>query len=441
MPINILIINVHSALNKGDAALIRQCVSQLRSEFIDPTFTFVVNDMDHHNPAVEGGPAVSSLSHLARRDEPQSLLILFKTALFSLLLIASAWWVRFTGRIPKKSTPDSWRAIINAYAAADLIISCPGNFLYSSGRFGITLYWVTFHLKLAQYMKKPLYMMPQSIGPFSNNFDVWRVKKALQYIPLILARDLISLNLVESWFKQTGQDTQPTVDFVPDIAFALPPSSPKQGQALIQRLQTKEKNKSLQIGVTAINWGAQNIFFSGQARYEKTLVTALSRILTAHGGTAFLFSQVHGPNKRSDDRIPASRIYASLQKRHPNQIIFVEENLPLEELKAAYGQMDLFIGSRLHSCIFALSEKVPTFAIGYQHKTQGVMDFLGYADWYAPIETVEPENIEQFVESTLKNPVETKKKLANRMDQVCQEAGQAGRLIHDHFLKQREGGG
>ena len=51
---------------------------------------------------------------------------------------------------------------------------------------------------------------------------------------------------------------------------------------------------------------------------------------------------------------------------------FVDEEAPPDLLQAAYGCCDVFLGSRLHSNIFALIRHVPVLAIAYQDKTIGV---------------------------------------------------------------------
>ena len=62
-----------------------------------------------------------------------------------------------------------------------------------------------------------------------------------------------------------------------------------------------------------------------------------------------------------------------------------------ELLRAAYGQMDLFIATRLHSGIFAIQMGVPTLFIGYLHKTRGLMEMLGMEEWMLEIGDVTEE--------------------------------------------------
>ena len=49
-------------------------------------------------------------------------------------------------------------------------------------------------------------------------------------------------------------------------------------------------------------------------------------------------------------------------------------------VKHVIGQCDLFIGSRMHACIAALSQNVPTVGIAYSRKFAGVFETVGVAD-------------------------------------------------------------
>ena len=74
-----------------------------------------------------------------------------------------------------------------------------------------------------------------------------------------------------------------------------------------------------------------------------------------------------------------------------SQVHLIDEPQPPAVLRAAYHTMDLFVGSRLHSNIFALTGGVPVLAVAYQDKTFGVMRMLGLEEWTVAIEEVDGE--------------------------------------------------
>jgi len=128
------------------------------------------------------------------------------------------------------------------------------------------------------------------------------------------------------------------------------------------------------IGVTLMDWGGQNARFGNQSRYETAMVALIRHIIGQYGAQVALFAQCSGPTTNQDDRIVAARIAARLPE---HELIRADVALPPELLKAAYHQLDALVATRMHSAIFAQSAGVPTLAIGYLHKSAGIMQQLG----------------------------------------------------------------
>ncbi len=53
--------------------------------------------------------------------------------------------------------------------------------------------------------------------------------------------------------------------------------------------------------------------------------------------------------------------------------------------------MDLFLGTRLHSNIFALVAGVPVVAVAYQYKTFGLMEMIGLKHGPSPSKKAPPK--------------------------------------------------
>ena len=129
-----------------------------------------------------------------------------------------------------------------------------------------------------------------------------------------------------------------------------------------------------------INGEAQNPHFRRQVEYEPACASAARRFVELTGGRVIFFPQVCGPTLEQDDRVPARRVAIGLRDLSEAAWV-VEEPLSVAALLDIYGQMDLFIGTRMHSNIFALSRDVPVIAIGYQHKTEGIAEMAGLKEW------------------------------------------------------------
>ncbi len=66
-------------------------------------------------------------------------------------------------------------------------------------------------------------------------------------------------------------------------------------------------------------------------------------------------------------------------KRH--RVHLVTGEYDQHEIKGIIGDCDFFIGSRMHSCIAALSQGVPAIGVAYSKKFKGVFDSIDVGDW------------------------------------------------------------
>ena len=60
-------------------------------------------------------------------------------------------------------------------------------------------------------------------------------------------------------------------------------------------------------------------------------------------------------------------------------------------IKGVIGLCDFFIGSRMHACIAALSQGIPTVAVAYSPKFKGVFDSIGTGDMVIDATSVDME--------------------------------------------------
>jgi len=102
-----------------------------------------------------------------------------------------------------------------------------------------------------------------------------------------------------------------------------------------------------------------NVIDSLVAKYNVQVVLVPFSIWEGHGG---------------DDRIISKKIVDLTKKREKVKII--EDDYSPIALRGIISRCTVFIGSRGHSCILALSSCVPTIAIGHNPKYHGIMKML-----------------------------------------------------------------
>jgi colanic acid/amylovoran biosynthesis protein len=102
-------------------------------------------------------------------------------------------------------------------------------------------------------------------------------------------------------------------------------------------------------------------------------------------------------------------------------------------LKSAYGLMDIFIGTRMHSNIFALSSGVPVLAIAYRHKTLGIMQMLGLEEWNIDIQEVNGSLLAERLAALWEQREAVRAYLRQALPALIESSRQAGALIAKDF--------
>lgn len=425
MTTRVLILNVHSSRNAGDAALAHMTLKLLEEQFSPLQATLSMDDPASHSGA---GTAVGSLINWLKSTLPGekpkwkkwNLVRLVPATLIPVLSF------RLFRRAVYVFTPQALRNLVDAYLRADLVVSEAGGFLYHSGS-GLTLLVAFYSLALALLVGKPLYIFPQSIGPFHKKWQCTFARWVLNRARIVMVREPISLEQIEACGVKPDM-----CRLVPDLAFGFESAAVDDAEGWLVRQGIDLSQDRPLLGFTVINWGAQNRQFNLQGRYESAIASTARFFIENYGGKVVFIPQVWGPLPSQDDRTPARRIAAHLDSL-ASRVLVIEEPLAPDLLKAVYGRMDLFIGTRMHSNIFALSEGVPVIAIGYQHKTKGIARMLGLEEWVIDIQQVDEVGLNNLLGDLCDKKETLRRKIQAGMPAIIAGSQQAGRLVATDF--------
>jgi colanic acid/amylovoran biosynthesis protein len=119
--------------------------------------------------------------------------------------------------------------------------------------------------------------------------------------------------------------------------------------------------------------------------------------------------------------------------------LIIEEPLPPDLLKAVYGRLDLLIGTRMHSNIFAMSQGVPVLAIGYQQKTMGIMQMVSLDEWVIDIQQISAEVLIQKLAALWERRPAVRDFLLSRTSELARQVDQAGQLIAADYAELQKG--
>jgi colanic acid/amylovoran biosynthesis protein len=98
---------------------------------------------------------------------------------------------------------------------------------------------------------------------------------------------------------------------------------------------------------------------------------------------------VTGPRPSADDRLFAERI----RKRMQTPAVVIQGDYTPDILKGIIGRCKLYMGARMHANIAALTSGIPTLAIAYSHKTDGIMQLYDQSEYVCDIATLDRDRL------------------------------------------------
>lgn len=399
----ILILNVHSAFNLGDDAIMRATLHGLKTVFPEAQITVAANDpaswKKYHEIQVLGSLAtwVADPAHGQWRKRaylmPVTLVLLISAVFFYRL-----FHLRFTWGTPQQ------RSLLAAYYDADFVLSCGGGNFYAYRPLSPAFIWALLSLDLALALQKPVAMLPQSFGPVVGSLQYILARWTFSRVHLIMVRE----PRAGTFLREVLRVKTPIV-LLPDLAFGL--SAYETHEDVISR------TSQLQIGVTAIDRSAQDPSFGGQMQYEEALIALLTQLANEYHAQIHVFCQSFGPSLDQDDRPVARRLHQQLRRNGIDAALRIDLR-SADEIKAAYSQLSMVIGTRMHTGIFALSSGVPVLLIGYQPKACGMMATLGLERYCCDITDVDTDVLLELACDILAHEQELRAQIAERLREV-----------------------
>ena len=375
-PRNVLIVGSYARQNAGDAALLHAMILQVERAFPGCLVEIAGMEDPQLHQDFEGAPNRGSM----RRYTAQEGIPRFRRAARKALVLAigMSWFVAPARwyRRPSRWLPAEVRAELAAIERADLLVSlvAAGGYLQGAAQPGLgpQVIYQLLPLILAQRLGTPSVCAPQSYGPFSGRLPTWIVGRTLSRARLVLAREDVSLAELEKLRLPDGVAQRAV-----DSAFSLePPQQDRAGRAW--RASHGVGADDVLVGLTV----RRCLPAAQQACLEAELAAFVDLVHEIPGHRMVIFPQATAADQQDDDRI-ASRIVAGLC-RGTTRPILLETEADHRGVASFIGGLDLLVGTRFHSVIFALTARVPCIAIGYEHKTRGIMRDLSLDGWVLP---------------------------------------------------------
>jgi len=423
---NILIINLHSSLNLGDAAIMEETLRQLRVVLPDAHFTLATNNPDTHVQYAAQASVVGTFkSWVYRVDRDKQIrynLLAIPLALTTAVVAGLTF--RFFGRPLYLTRDPEKRRLMEAYFSADLVVNSGGHILTTLRRAAFSYVIIALSSLYAPLVGKPLYMFPQTIGPFHARPHRWLAEAVLRHTRIVLVRDQ---ELFDEAIRSSAIRRKTLC--LPDAAFGLAPGDQERGWEILHEIGIEPMPHMPTVGMTVLQWGEIRRSFEHQSEYEQAMVSLMRYIVREMDGRVLLFGQGLGPSYMEDDRLLARRLRDKADLPPDRAVVIGHVKTP-RGLVDVYSTLDILVGTRMHSSIMAMVSNVPVLAVAYTlKKHRGVFRGIGMERWVCDIETINGDRLIEAFRQAWAARKETRRHLARTIPAVRQAALQASHLI------------
>lgn len=320
----------------------------------------------------KGGAAIlTSLLSLLREDIPD-----FKTRMISNNIEEDITWQKYydVELVPLPQTKEISKHV-SLYKNADLVIDMHGvKFL---GPMGLTSTFSSMYpIVIPRMLGIPSVAFTQTYGPFRNNITKNAARFTLKFANLIYSRDIESNNLLDTIGYSGKYKTYP------DVAFAMPKADLTELTCSNEVLDFIGRGDFIGVSVSSQVISEEKKRGMSQ-QYQSRIVNLLESLLN-QGYRVLFIPHCNKQNSVDQDDLILSLKIQALFPNFNNQLLVVKDDLPPQQLKTLISKSSIFIGSRYHALIAALSSGIPSVSIGWNHKYDGLFDLFGlrqYSLW------------------------------------------------------------
>ncbi len=229
-------------------------------------------------------------------------------------------------------------------------------------------------------LKKDLILLPQMYGPFNSSITKRLARYIITNSYRVYSRDNQGLRYLRE--KLGINFDADKMQFIPDVAFLLDSIKPQNFEktTIAKARSGSERLIGLNISGLLYNGGyTRNNMFGLTVDYRKLIIRIIERLLNDEKTTIVLIPHVFPENDMivESDLNACSEIHNILDIKYGDRICILENQFNHNEIKYIIGLCDFYIGSRMHSCIAALSQYVPAIGLAYSDKFTGVFESAG----------------------------------------------------------------
>ncbi len=351
------------ALNTGDAAILLGTIRTIRAAFGDS----VDIEIADFQPAAAARyyPEMHFIPTIHNRVAAWVGEGGLAYKLASLLTVMAAYSWRWKIAAPLRALlPAELRAVLEHYAAADVIVAAGGTYLIPQYRLAPRILNFLSCLGLG----KPLVLFTQSMGPFRNDRDGKLLRYILRKSALVLLRDETS----SRYLKEAGVSGG-NAAIAADAAFVLAPAN-------FASLPSRKGKKPLRVAISLRDWPHVKDAKVVES-YLDAIAGVVRELVDTRGAHVTFLSTCQGATEYwTDDSAMADQVARRLSVDILRQVEIDRMHRRPENMIRRLKDFDLIFATRMHAAILALCAARPVIAIAYEFKSRELFQRIGLSE-------------------------------------------------------------
>ncbi|HBT20890.1 MAG TPA: polysaccharide pyruvyl transferase CsaB [Peptococcaceae bacterium] len=295
------------------------------------------------------------------------------------------------------------REVAGAVKKSHLVLSGGGSLIQDVTGIKSLIYYLGV-IFLGKLFRKSVMLYAQGIGPLTTGFGKKITRSVVNRVDYITVRD----NKSAEELRELGIN-RPPIEVTADPVMILEPEKGdvEEGKALLSGFRAK--GKSLKgdrpiVGVSLREWPGC-----------EAVVEAVAEVCDglADSGWQVLFIPMHFPKDFILSRKAAGFMRADA--------FILEEEIPVQKLLGVFANLDLVLGMRLHSLIFAAAGGIPSVGICYDPKVESFLNQVGQIN-VGDISKVNCRILKEAVFNAVDNLELLRMELKNRVGELRRRA-------------------
>ena len=234
----------------------------------------------------------------------------------------------------------------------------------------------------------------------------------------IFSRDKESIEFVQSFLKHKGKCK--IIEYCPDLAFTLEAKFPEKPD--IQPVVDLDNSVPL-IGLNLssllyMGGYTRDNMFGLSVDYKHFIATLLEALMKQTNAHVLLVPHVYSGSVEGDELQICRELFESVIDKYVGRIKLVDQKYDQSQIKGIIGLCDFFIGSRMHACIAAISQSIPTVGLAYSKKFHGVFETVGVEKFAVDMRQRNQEEIVEIVISAFEQRKITAQNLKNTISRA-----------------------